>query len=103
MPAQTTITSKTLNYSRWRIQINTIPFHESSPSKDFKGGTPTQGGKLHPRKSKKVILQPQKDVTTVKCPERNVPIVKCPERNVLIVKCPERIVFIVNGPKSPLS
>ena len=32
-------------------------FHESSPSKDNKGKTPTQGGKLCPRKSKKVILQ----------------------------------------------
>jgi hypothetical protein len=27
------------------------------PSKDNKGKTPTQGGKLCPRKSKKVILQ----------------------------------------------
>jgi hypothetical protein len=34
-----------------------ISFHESSPSKDIKGKTPTQGGKLCPRKSKKVILQ----------------------------------------------
>jgi hypothetical protein len=31
--------------------------HESNPSKDNKGKTPTQGGKLHLRKSKKVILQ----------------------------------------------
>jgi hypothetical protein len=32
-------------------------FHESSPSKDNKGKTPTQGGNWHPRKSKKEILQ----------------------------------------------
>jgi hypothetical protein len=35
----------------------TISFHEPSPSKDNKGKTPTQGGKPHPRESKKVILQ----------------------------------------------
>jgi hypothetical protein len=34
----------------------TISFQESSPSKDNKGKTPTQRWKLHPRKSKKVIL-----------------------------------------------
>jgi hypothetical protein len=34
-----------------------ISLHESSPSKDNKGKTPIQGWKLHPRKSKKVILQ----------------------------------------------
>ena len=38
-------------------QICTISFHKSSPSKDNKGKTPTQGEKLCPRKSKKVILQ----------------------------------------------
>ena len=38
-------------------QIHTISYHKSSPSKDNKGETPTQGWKLDPRKSKKVILQ----------------------------------------------
>jgi hypothetical protein len=41
----------------FQSQIHTISFHESSPSKDNKGKTPTQGWKLCPRKSKKVILQ----------------------------------------------
>jgi hypothetical protein len=61
MPAQATIPSKTLNYHRWRNQsiswqnqIHTISFNESSPLKDNKGETPTQGRKLPPRKSKKV-------------------------------------------------
>jgi hypothetical protein len=31
-------------------QIYTISFQESSPSKDKKGKTPIQGGKLRPRK-----------------------------------------------------
>jgi hypothetical protein len=64
MPAQATIPSKILNYHRWRNQripcqnhIYTISFHKSSPSKNNKGETPAQGGKLHPRKSKKVIFQ----------------------------------------------
>jgi hypothetical protein len=35
----------------------TVSFHESSPSKDNKGKTPTQGQKLCPRESRKVILQ----------------------------------------------
>ena len=39
------------------IAAHTISFHESSPSKDNKGKTPTQRWKLHPRKIKKVILQ----------------------------------------------
>jgi hypothetical protein len=34
-----------------------LSFHKSSPSKDNKGNTPTKGGKLCPRKSKKVIFQ----------------------------------------------
>jgi hypothetical protein len=60
MPAQTNIPSKTLNYHRWRKQdipgqnqIYTVSFHKSSPSKDNKWKIPTQGGKIHPRKSKK--------------------------------------------------
>lgn len=64
LPAQATIHNKTLNYHRWKNQsipwenqIHTISMHESSPSNDNKGKTPTQGGKLCPRKSKKVILQ----------------------------------------------
>jgi hypothetical protein len=37
----------------------------SSPTKDNRWKTPTQGGKLHPRKSKKVILQKaQKKIAT---------------------------------------
>ena len=38
-------------------QIHTISFQKSSLSKDNKGNTPAQGWKLHPRKSKKAILQ----------------------------------------------
>jgi hypothetical protein len=36
-------------------QIYTISFHKSSPSKDNKWETLTQGGKLLPRNSKKII------------------------------------------------
>ena len=64
MPAEATIPNKTFNYHRrrnlsipWQNQIHTISFQESSPSKDNKGKTPIQGQKLHPRKSKKAILQ----------------------------------------------
>jgi hypothetical protein len=40
-------------------------FHKSIPTKDNKWKTPTQGGKLHPRKSKKVIFQQtQKKIAT---------------------------------------
>jgi hypothetical protein len=65
--AQATIMSKILNCHRWRKrdipwqnQIYTISFHKSKPSKDKKGKTPTQGEKLCPRKSKKVIFQQTK-------------------------------------------
>jgi hypothetical protein len=34
----------------------TQSFHKSSPSKENKGKTPTQGGKVCPRKSKKVTF-----------------------------------------------
>jgi hypothetical protein len=58
MLAQATISSQTLNYNRWRNQniprqnqIHTLSFHKSSPSKDNKGKTPSQGGKLCPRKN----------------------------------------------------
>jgi hypothetical protein len=37
-----------------------LSFHKSSPSKDNKGKTVTQGGKLCSRKSKKVIFQKPK-------------------------------------------
>ena len=64
MPAQDTMPSKTLKYHGWRNQdiprqnqINTVSFHKSSPTKDNRWKTPTQGVKLHPRKSKKVIFQ----------------------------------------------
>ena len=45
------IPSKTLNYHKWRNQTkpNLHNIHESSPLKDNKGKTPTQGGRLHPR------------------------------------------------------
>jgi hypothetical protein len=56
LPAQATIPCKALNHHRWtnqsiprQNQIYTISFHKS-PSKDNKGKTPTQRGKLHPRK-----------------------------------------------------
>ena len=41
-------------------------FHKSSPTKDNRWKTPTQGGKLHPRKSKKAIFfqQTQKKIDT---------------------------------------
>jgi hypothetical protein len=73
MPAQASISSKILNYHRWRNQdiprqnqIYTISFHKSSPTKDNRCKTLTQGGKLHPRKSKKVffVQQTQKKIAT---------------------------------------
>jgi hypothetical protein len=39
-----------------KTKIDTISFHQSSPTKDNRWETPTQGGKLHPRKSKKTIF-----------------------------------------------
>jgi hypothetical protein len=46
-------------------QIYTISFHKSSLTKDNRWKTPTQGGKLHPRKRKKVIFQQtQKKIAT---------------------------------------
>jgi hypothetical protein len=61
MPTQVTISRKTLRYHEQVIpqqnQIYTISFHMSSPTKDDRWKTPTQGGKLHPRKRKKVIFQ----------------------------------------------
>jgi hypothetical protein len=40
-------------------------FHKASSTKDNRWKTPTQGGKLHPRKSKKVIFQKtQKKIAT---------------------------------------
>jgi hypothetical protein len=46
-------------------RIYTISFYKSSPTKDSRWKTPTQGGKLHPRKSKKVIFeQTQKNIAT---------------------------------------
>jgi hypothetical protein len=46
-----------LRYSMKKKQIHTVSFHESNLSKDNKGKTPTQGGKLHSRKCKKVTFQ----------------------------------------------
>jgi hypothetical protein len=47
-------------------KIYTISFYKSSPTKDNKWKTPTQGGKLHPRKTKKVIFfqETQKKIAT---------------------------------------
>jgi hypothetical protein len=46
-------------------QTYTISFHKSSPTKDNSWKMPTQGGKPHPRKSKKVIFQQtQKKIAT---------------------------------------
>jgi hypothetical protein len=63
MPAQATIPNKTLNYHTQRKEgvpgqnhIYKLSFHNSSPSKDNKWKIPTQRGKLHPRKGKKVIF-----------------------------------------------
>jgi hypothetical protein len=64
---------KTLNYPRWvnqeipwQNEIYTISFHKSNPIKDNRWKTPTQVGKLHPRKSKKLIFfqQTQKKIAT---------------------------------------
>ena len=59
MPAETTIPSETLNHYRWRNkdipwqnQIYTISFHKPNPTKDNRGKTAIQGGKLYPGKSK---------------------------------------------------
>ena len=74
MPAQATIPSKTFNYHRWRNQgilwkkqIYTVSLHKFSPSKDKRWKATTQGGKLHPRKSKKIIFFQQ--TLTVKLTE----------------------------------
>jgi hypothetical protein len=47
-------------------EIYTVSSHKSSPSKDNKGKTPIQGGKLRPRKTKKVIVfqQTSKNIAT---------------------------------------
>jgi hypothetical protein len=46
-------------------KTNTISFHKPSPTKDNREETSTQGRKLHPRKSKKVIFQrTQKKIAT---------------------------------------
>jgi hypothetical protein len=71
MPDQATIPTKfsiiidgetKLFYDKNQIYI--ISFHTSSPTKNDRWKTPTQGGKLHPRKSKKVIFfqQTQKKI-----------------------------------------
>jgi hypothetical protein len=64
MPALATIPRKILTYHRWRnqdipwqYQIYTISSHKSSPTKNNKWKTPTQGGKLQARKIKKLIFQ----------------------------------------------
>ena len=71
MPAQATISSKTLNYHRWakqdiswQNQIYIIFFNRSSPTKDNRWKTPIQGWKLHPRKSEKIIFQQTQKIAT---------------------------------------
>jgi hypothetical protein len=65
--------SKPLKYHRgrnqeipWQNQIYAISFHKSIPKKDNRAKEPIEGGKLHPRKSKKVVFfhQTQKKITT---------------------------------------
>jgi hypothetical protein len=60
MPAQTTITSQTLNYHRWRNQsiprqnqIQTLSFHQSSPSKDNNRKKQNKKQQQQPKKKKK--------------------------------------------------
>jgi hypothetical protein len=67
VPAQATIPSKTLNYHKWRNQdipqqnqIYTIFLHKSRSSKDNRWKIPPQEGKIHLRKSKKVIFKQNK-------------------------------------------
>jgi hypothetical protein len=64
MPAQATIPSRTLNYHRLinedisrQNQIYIESSQKSSPTRDNRQKTPTQEGKLHPRKSKTIIFQ----------------------------------------------
>jgi hypothetical protein len=47
-----------------RYSMTKSNLHNSSPIKDNKWNIPTQGGKLYPRKSKKVIFfqSPQKKI-----------------------------------------
>jgi hypothetical protein len=51
--AEATICSKTLNYHRWRKKS----FHQFSPPEYNRRKTKTKVGKLHPRKSKKLVAQ----------------------------------------------
>jgi hypothetical protein len=51
-------------YSISKLNLH-ISFHKFSLTKDNRWKTPTQGWKLHPRKSKKVIFQQtQKKIAT---------------------------------------
>jgi hypothetical protein len=53
-PAKLSITiDGEINIFHDKKQNHTMSFHESGPSKDNKGKTPTQRGNLHPRKKKK--------------------------------------------------
>jgi hypothetical protein len=63
MPNHATIPSKTLNYQRLRNQdilgqnqFTQYLFYKLGPTKDNRLKTPTQGGKLHPRKIRNVIF-----------------------------------------------
>jgi hypothetical protein len=56
-PAKLSITIDGENY--------TVSLHKSSPTKNSRWKTPPQGGKLHPRKRKKLIFeQTQKKIAT---------------------------------------
>ena len=66
MPAHATIASKTLNQHTGRNQntprqnqIQTISIYQSSPTEDSRRKTPTQGGYLHQRKNKILVILQQ--------------------------------------------
>jgi hypothetical protein len=46
---------KKLRYFMTKSNLHNI-FHKSSPTKDSKWKTPTQGVKIYPRKNKKVVF-----------------------------------------------
>ena len=66
MPAQATITSKTLNPNRWKNQnisgqnqIQIVFIYQSIPTEDPRRKTPTQGRYLHQRKDKILSISQQ--------------------------------------------
>jgi hypothetical protein len=51
-----------------------MSFHKSSPKEDNRRKSPTHGGKLHPRKSKKLIFPQQ--IQTKKRDTNIIPLLK---------------------------